>query len=131
MQDVDCDRSLAKALLSRGIGLLTALVGAVSLMAVAAAAASSTAPPAPGNDDMASAQIIRSLPASLSGTVVGAMLEPNEVSSACATQPTVNSVWYSLKSSSAQRIAINLAAAGKLEATVDVYHLQRSQPQGA
>jgi hypothetical protein len=110
----------------RAVG--AALLSAMILTTAALAAPTQSAPPAPANDDLANAQIIHGLPASLSGTVVGATLEPNEVSSQCASQ-TVNSVWYSLKSSTAQRIAVNLAAAGKLEATVDVYHLERSQLQ--
>jgi hypothetical protein len=88
-----------------------------------------TTPPAPANDEMANAQVVHGLPSTFSGTVVGASTELNEVNSQCASQPTINSVWYSLKSSTAQRIAVNLAAAGKLEAAVDIYHVQRSQLQ--
>lgn len=107
------------------------MVALVTLAFIPAAVAgtASSAPPAPANDDLASSQVIHSLPASLTGTVVGATLENSEVSSSCARGQTVNSVWYSLTSSSAQRIAVNLAAAGKLEAAVDIYHLQRSQLQ--
>jgi hypothetical protein len=91
------------------------------------AGATEAAPPA--NDDLAAAQIIHSLPSTLSGTTVGATLELSEVESACATQATVSSVWYSLRSSSAQRIAVKLAAAGRLDGVVDVYHAERSQLQ--
>ena len=39
----------------------------------------------------------------------------------------MSSVWYSLRAGSAQRIAIDLAAAGALDGTVDVYHALRSR----
>lgn len=116
-------------ILSSGHAGGAALLSALILVSAALGAPAQSAAPAPANDDLANAQAIHSLPTNLNGTVVGATLEPNEVTSACATQATVNSVWYSMKSSNAQRIAINLVAAGKLEASVDVYHLQRSQLQ--
>ncbi|HLM84818.1 MAG TPA: hypothetical protein VK272_01375 [Solirubrobacteraceae bacterium] len=83
-------------------------------------------PPAPANDTLAGAQVIHSLPASLNGTTVGATTEAGEVESACHV-PTTNSVWYSLRVSSAHRVALDLAASGALDATVDVYHAVRSQ----
>jgi hypothetical protein len=86
-------------------------------------------PAAPANDNMASAQVIHGLPSTINGTTVGAALEPSEVESTCAGQPTSNSVWYSLKSSSVQRIAADIAAAGKLDGVIDVYHAERSQLQ--
>ena len=82
--------------------------------------------PAPANDERASAQPIRSLPASINGTTVGATIEPGESQSACGVQ-TASSVWYSLRAQSAERIALDLAAGGELDATIDVYHAVRSQ----
>jgi hypothetical protein len=82
--------------------------------------------PAPANDNRANAQVIHSLPATLEGTTVGATSEPEEASSSCGV-PTGSSVWYSLRAGSVQRIAVDLAAAGALDATVDVYHAVRSQ----
>ena len=93
----------------------------------AAAAPGTTA--APANDNLAAAQLIHSLPATISGTTVGATLEQGETESFCESG-TTSSVWYSLRSSSAQRIAVKLAAAGKLDATIDVYHAVRSQLLG-
>jgi hypothetical protein len=107
--------------------LLAAAALAVSMLFSMVAGATEAAPPA--NDDLTAAQVIHSLPSTLVGTTVGATLEPNEVESACATQATVSSVWYSLRSSSAQRIAVRLAAAGRLDGVVDVYHAERSQLQ--
>ncbi|HEY7960632.1 MAG TPA: hypothetical protein VID29_01810 [Solirubrobacteraceae bacterium] len=87
-----------------------------------------TPPPAPTNDDLGSAQVIHSLPATLSGTTVGATTEPGEAQSSC-NPGTGSSVWYSLRSASVQRIAVDLAAGGALDGTVDVYHAVRSQLQ--
>jgi hypothetical protein len=90
------------------------------------AAASAAAAPAPANDQQANAQAIHSLPATINGTVVGATLEAGEAQSACGVS-TVNSVWYSVRPASAQRIALDLAAGGELDGTVDIYHAVRSQ----
>jgi len=104
--------------------------------ALVAQARAETAPSAPANDELSAAQVIHSLPATLSGTTVGAtVLAPvlvggaevgGEAMSLCGTG-TTNSVWYSVRPSSAERIALDLAAAGALDATVDVYHAVRSQ----
>ncbi len=92
-----------------------------------ARAALAEAPPAPANDEIANAQPISSLPATLNGTVVGATAVPTESTSSCAAS-TVNSVWYTLRTGAgAQRIGVELAAQGKLDATVDVYRAVRSQ----
>ncbi|MFZ1924508.1 MAG: hypothetical protein WAU42_00035 [Solirubrobacteraceae bacterium] len=84
--------------------------------------------PAPANDERASAQIVHSLPATISGTTVGATLERGEPESSCGAA-TTNSVWYSVRTQSAERIALDLTAAGELDGTVDVYHAVRSQLQ--
>jgi hypothetical protein len=104
---------------------------ALSLVVSCSAVATAAEAPAPANDNLAAAQIVHALPSTLSGTTVGATVEPNEVQSACARQATGNSVWYSLRSSAAQRIAVNLAAGGRLDGTIDVYHAERSQLQPA
>jgi hypothetical protein len=117
------------------------LVGALALAPTAGASAASVAlplssiaqgtpatpaVPAPANDERANAQPIRSLPAAVNGTVVGATIEAGEAESACGVQ-TASSVWYSLRPSSAQRIGLDLAAGGELDATIDIYHAVRSQ----
>ncbi len=84
--------------------------------------------PAPANDERANAQVVHSLPATINGTTVGATLEGDEPESSCGA-PTVNSVWYSLRAQSAERIALDLAAGGELDSAVDVYHAVRSQLQ--
>jgi hypothetical protein len=106
--------------------IATALLALVGIFASTGAATAATVVAAPANDTQASAQIIHSLPASLAGTTVGATSEAGEPPSQCVGG-TNSSVWYSVRSSAAQRIAVNLAASGALDATVDVYHAVRSQ----
>ncbi len=89
----------------------------------------SSAPPAPANDTIAGAQAIHSLPASLNGTTVGASIEGGEPEAGCAGGNTTSSVWYSLRLPAAQRVGLDLAAAGALDATISVYHVVRSQFQ--
>ncbi len=84
--------------------------------------------PAPPNDERANAQVIHSLPATINGTIVGATLEEGETVSTCGVS-TDNSVWYSVRPASAERIALDLAAGGELDGTVDIYHAVRSQLQ--
>ncbi len=116
---------------TRAKPLLPALVAAVAIMVALPTAAlgeagSTPAPPAPANDALANAQPIHSLPATINGTTVGASTEPGEHESSCNVA-TSNSVWYSVRLTAAHRIAIDLTAAGALDATVDVYHAVRSQ----
>jgi hypothetical protein len=80
---------------------------------------------APANDNLASAQVIHTLPATLAGTTVGATVEPQEPASSCGV--VEHSVWFSLRASTAERVAVDLAAAGTLDATIDVFHAVRSQ----
>jgi len=105
-----------------------AAAAAVVLLAALAAAAAPAAAAPPANDNLASAQQIHSLPATLGGTLVGATVEPQEEGSGCASS-TGPSVWYSVRAGAKERIAVNLAAAGALDATVDVFHAVRSQLQ--
>lgn len=102
---------------------MLALAAAVTVLLVAGASGAVTTP---ANDSSANAQAVHSLPATINGTTVGATSETGEPGSSCAGS-TVSSVWYSLRSSSAQRIAVDLAAGGALDGTIDVYHAMRSQ----
>jgi hypothetical protein len=122
---------LAPRGVSAPIALALALAVALSIAMVLAAGASGEGtppapPPAPANDNLANAQPVQSLPATIAGTTVGATTEAGEHESSCH-QSTTNSVWYSLRVTAAKRVAIKLAAAGALDATVDVYHAVRSQ----
>jgi hypothetical protein len=120
---------LVAAIVMAMIPATSAATVALPLSSIAQAAPGTPATPAvpaPANDERADAQPIRSLPASINGTTVGATVEAGERESACGVQ-TVSSVWYSMRPSSAQRIALDLAAGGELDGTIDVYHAVRSQ----
>jgi hypothetical protein len=116
---------LRAALVTAAI-LCSAAVGSVP-----ARAAGPPAPaPAPANDNRANAQVLRALPVSVNGTTIGATSEtPNEPPSTCASGPLAGSVWYAITAPAAERIALQVAAGGKLDAVVDVYLSQRSQVQ--
>ncbi len=70
--------------------------------------------------------VLHNLPAVLKGTTVGAISEPSEPPSSCAGL-TANAVWYSYRAPENERVAVELAAEGALEAVVDVYRVVRSQ----
>ncbi len=99
---------------------------AVGLTALALSGMATTASAAPPNDSQANAQVIHSLPAAIAGTTVGATPEPAAPESRCAGS-TGASLWYSLRSTGAQRVALDLSASGALEASVEVFHVVRSQ----
>ncbi len=68
---------------------------------------------------------MHSLPSTLGGTLVGATVEPLEATGGCGG--TEHSVWYQYRSPVKQRVAIAIAAAGTLDAAVEVFHAVRSQ----
>jgi hypothetical protein len=108
--------------------LRRAVVAVVACCAVFAAPAAVAAEAPPANDARAAAQVVHALPATISGTVVGATVEPLEEGSSCAGA-TEHSVWYSFRAAEAQRVAVDLAAGGQLDATIDVFHAKRSELQ--
>jgi hypothetical protein len=125
------------AAMTRALGLALALSLCAAMALAAGASGESTTTtessasqtvriPAPPNDALANAQSVGSLPASINGTTVGATIEAGERESACS-QSTTSSVWYSLRLPRSQRVGLDLAAAGTLDATVDVFHAVRSQ----
>ena len=116
-------RVRASGIASRG---LLAVVLCCAAHASSSAAAEAPAVPPPPNDTLAGAQAVHSFPATIRGTTVGATLEPSESESACGVS-TSSSVWYSVRPGTAERIAIDLAAGGALDGTVDVFHAVRSQ----
>ncbi len=115
---------------SQMLSLVTVAV-AMALIAATASAESpspspSPSPLAPANDNVANAQTIHELPATVNGTTVAATTEVGERESACGP-PTGGSVWYSLRTGNAERVGVDLAAGGNLDGTVDVFHAVRSQ----
>ncbi len=120
-------RRLPVATARKLTGALALALAVAMLLAVGAYGEGAvTALPAPANDSLANAQAIHALPASINGTIVGATTETSEPTSACGGS-TGPSVWYSLRLTGAQRVGIDLAASGTLDAIVDVYHAVRSQ----
>ncbi len=118
---------------TRGLAVVVVVVTTAALaLAVPALSAPAESPgtspstPAPANDALSSAARIGALPSTISGTTVGAGTEAGEAESACGG-PTMSSVWYSVRPSSSERIALDLSAAGVLDGTIDVYHALRSQ----
>ena len=104
------------------IAVLLPLLAALGWTAPATAAVA-----APANDSLAGAEVIRGLPVTFNGTVVGATVEAQEPASSCAVAGP--SVWYSIRTPQSQHLGIDFAAGGNLEAVIDVYHAQRSQLQ--
>jgi hypothetical protein len=126
-------RRSAAAIARKLAGVLAlALTAAMLLTASAFGEGTTTSPsgppppPAPANDTFAAAQAIHTLPASINGTTVGATTEGGERESACDV-PTASSVWYSVRLPAKHRVALDLAASGALDATIDIYHAVRSQ----
>lgn len=113
----------------RGSRPLARIAAGLALIAAmfATPAVAAEPPAAPPNDSQAGAQVIHSLPATISGTTIGATTDAGTGGQASSCADSAGSVWYSVRSTSAQRFAVNLAASGASEASVDVYHAVRSQ----
>jgi hypothetical protein len=81
----------------------------------------------PSNDNRNSAQPLGALPATVTGTTVGATVETTEPPSGCAR--SAGSVWYSVSfgSSPPGEVGVKVQANGDLDAAVDVFQRQRSQ----
>jgi len=101
----------------RLLALAVAFLAALVLCAVALAAP-------PSNDNRANA-VELNLPASVRGATVEASLEDSEPPGTCDT--IRNSVWYSVPAGPERRVAVRLAAAGDLDAVVEVFKRVRSQ----
>jgi Bacterial pre-peptidase C-terminal domain len=79
----------------------------------------------PDNNDRADAQTI-TLPANVTGTTAESTRENNEPFERCQTG-SGGTVWYSFAATANQRVVVDLAAQGNLDAAVSVYHVRRSQ----
>jgi hypothetical protein len=102
----------------------TALLAVTLATIIPAAAHAATAP---ANDDRADATALSQLPASVTGTTVGATFEHAEPGSRCTGFE--NSVWYEVRPHTSGRIVISAAADGKLDLVVDVFKQVRSQTE--
>lgn len=96
-------------------------LAALLLLTLAAPAAGLAAP---GNDDRADAQPL-TLPARLSDSTAGSTLEAREPGSSCAD--VRGTLWYRFSVPKRKSVVVNLAAAGRLDASITVYRLDRSQ----
>jgi len=101
----------------------TAALGTL-LVALVLAPVALAAPPT--NDDRADATALI-LPAGVRGTTEEATLEESENEFATNCGAVRGSVWYSVAAGAARRVAIRVAAAGDLDAVVDVFRPVRSQ----
>jgi hypothetical protein len=79
----------------------------------------------PPNDNRASATLVGGLPATLSGTTVGATDDPTDPRSDCGRAH--DTVWFRLSGAASGRLVLRLSAFGELDAVVSVYRAVRSR----
>jgi hypothetical protein len=104
---------------------MTARLAVAAGLAALLVAAAPAAAAGPDNDDRNSAGRVGHLPATVDGSVKGAGIQGPEAPSPCADSG--GSVWYRLDAGVSRRVVVRLAAAGDLDATIDVYARLRSQ----
>jgi hypothetical protein len=102
-----------------------ALAFLVALLAIPATAAGARFATPPPNDSRANATAVDGLPATVSGTTVGATDDPKDPYSNCGRSH--DTVWYRLSGAEPGRIVIRVAALGDLDAVVSVYRAVRSR----
>jgi hypothetical protein len=95
------------------------------LIGPATAAAEPFAATPPPNDSRASATAVGGLPATLSGTTVGATDDPKDPRSDCGRAH--DTVWFRLSGAASGRLVLRLSAFGELDAVVSVYRAVRSR----
>ena len=100
---------------------MTRRAALVALLLALLLPASALAAPPP-NDDRANARPI-SLPSDVSGTTVGATVEPTDPFSCEAPASTV---WYSF-TGRGRRVVLRARAGGDLDAVISVFRARRSQ----
>jgi hypothetical protein len=104
---------------------MTARLAVAAGFAALLVAAAPAAADGPKNDDRNSASRVGRLPATVEGTLKDAGVQGPEAPSPCADSS--GSVWYRLDAGVSRRVVVRLAAAGDLDATIDVYARLRSQ----
>ena len=97
---------------------------AVALV-VSGGAASPAFADAPANDARSAASVL-SPPAGVNGTTAGSTLEFEEAATVQGAS-VIGSVWYTFRTPQARRVVLRLAAAGELDAGLEVYRRARSQ----
>ena len=107
----------------------TVLACIAALLTVPATAVAARFPAAngnpPANDNRANATPVGALPATLSGTTVGATDDTRDPYSYCGRAH--DTVWYRLSGAEPGRLVLRLKAFGELDAVVSVYRAVRSR----
>jgi hypothetical protein len=96
----------------------------IALFVIPATAQAARSAGAPGNDDRATATQV-GLPASVSGTTVGASDDPKDPPSNCGRAH--DTVWYRVSGAPTGRVVVRINAFGNLDAIVAVYRAVRSR----
>jgi hypothetical protein len=107
---------------SAALACIVALLIVPATAAAGRSAATDVKPPP--NDNRATATQVSALPATLSGTTVGATDDPKDPRSDCGRAH--DTVWYRL-STQPGRLVVRLSALGNLDAVVSVYRATRSR----
>jgi hypothetical protein len=100
------------------------LIGAGALLLIPATATAGRLAGPPANDNRATPTKV-DLPASVSGTTVGATDDPNDPRSECGRAH--DTVWYRISGAPTGRVVVRLNALGNLDAVVSVYRAVRSR----
>jgi hypothetical protein len=98
---------------------------AVVACALATATTATAASGPPRNDDRANATALEGLPATVSGTTVGATEETRDPRTSCGR--VRGTVWYRVSAGSSGRLVLRFTASGDLDAIVSVYRAVRSR----
>jgi hypothetical protein len=101
------------------------LVSILALLIVPATAAAARSQGPPANDNRATATPVQGLPATVSGTTVGATDDPKDPRSDCGRAH--DTVWYRVSGAPTGRIVVRINALGDLDAVVAVYRAARSR----
>ena len=100
------------------------LICALALFLIPATAAAARFAGPPANDNRATPTAI-GLPASVSGTTIGATDDPKDPPSDCGRAH--DTVWYRISGAPTGRVVVRLNALGSLDAIVSVYRAVRSR----
>jgi hypothetical protein len=100
------------------------LIGALALLSIPATATAARLAGPPANDNRATPTAV-GLPASVSGTTVGATDDPTDPGSECGRAH--DTVWYRLPGAPTGRVVVRINALGNLDAVVAVYRAVRSR----
>ena len=100
------------------------LICALALFLIPATATAARFAGPPANDNRATPTAIE-LPASVSGTTIGATDDPKDPPSNCGRAH--DTVWYRISGAPTGRVVVRLNALGSLDAIVSVYRAVRSR----